>query len=147
MLKVIKDSQLDREEFKTLLEQKLVKDTVFITGNHTNLLVKFFKENYHLSPKEESDVLIISRIYSDGTYMFGLGKKNESLQESLYDEDKEQIPEDIYENLALVIIDEVISRPGKRNIYVIRYVAVLDDEARNMIIDNILEMIFEDKEI
>lgn len=145
MLKVIKDSQLDREEIKKLLEEKLVKEMVFFTGNHNHMLVELFKENYNLSPKIEEDVLIISRIYSDGTYMFGIGKKNDSLKESLYDDNKEHISNDIYENLAFVIIDEIISRPGKRNLYVTRYVAVLDDEARGMIIDKILDMIFDDK--
>jgi len=149
MLKVLESSELDRDEIKKLLEEKLVKESVFITGNNTSILVELFKENYRMSPKiDESEILILSRIYSDGAHMFALGKKNKSLQESLYDENKEHvehISDDIYEKLAFVMIEERISRPGKRNLYVTRYVAIKDEEGKRIIIDKILDMMFDDK--
>lgn len=147
--KVLENSELDIEEIKKLLEEKLVKESVFITGNNTSILVELFKENYRLSPKiDESEILILSRIYADGAHMFALGKKNKSLQESLYDENMEHvehISDNIYEKLAFIMIEERISRPGKRNLYVARYVAVKDDEGKRIIIDKILDMIFDDK--
>jgi hypothetical protein len=146
MLKVLEVSKLDREEIKKLLEEKLVKESVFITGNNTSMLVELFRENYHISPKiDESEILILTRTYPDGMHMFALGKKNKSLQESLYDENKEHVeymPDDIYEKLAFVMIEEKVSRPGKRILYFSRYVAVKDDEGKRIIIDKILDMIF-----
>jgi hypothetical protein len=147
MLKVLESSELDREEIKKLLEEKLVKESVFITGNHTPILVELFKENYHMSPKiDESEILILSRIYADGAHMFSLGKKNKSLQESLYEENEEHIEhisDDIYEKLAFVMIEEKISRPERRNLYITRYVAIKDEEGKRIIIDKILDMLFE----
>ncbi len=149
MLKVIEYSELDREEIKKILQEKLVKESVFITGNDGPILNGLLKENYHMSAKiDESDVLILSRIYSDGAHMFALGKKNKSLQESLYDENKagiEHISDDIYEKLAFVMIDEKISRPGKRNQYMTRYIAVKDEEGKRIMIDKILDMIFDNE--
>lgn len=146
MIKVLEASALDRDEIKKLLEEKLVKESVFITGNNTNILVELFKENYHMSPKiDNSEILVLTRIYDDGAHMFALGKKNKSLQESLYDENKERtehISDNVYERLAFIIIEEMISRPGKRNLYVTRYVAVKDEEGKRIIIDKILDMIF-----
>ncbi len=146
MLKVLEGSELDREEIKKILEEKLIKESVFITGNNSSILTELLKENYHMSPKiDESDVLILSRIYSDGVHMLALGKKNKSLKESLYDENKGHITDDIYEKLAFIMVEEKISRPGKRNIYVTRYVAVKDEEGKRIIIDKILDMIFENE--
>lgn len=130
----------------------MVKESVFITGNNTPVLVELFRENYRMSPKiDESEILILSRIYADGAHMFALGKKKKSLQESLYEENKEHIEhmsDDIYEKLAFIMIEEKISRSRKRSMYVARYVAVKDDEGKRIIIDKILEMIFgKEKEI
>ncbi len=149
MLKVLKASELDRDEIKKLLEGKLVKESVFITGNNASILTELFKENYRMSPRmDESEILVLTRIYSDGAHMFALGKKNKSLQESLYDENKESlehISDDIYEKLAFIMVEEKISRLGKRNLYVTKYVAVKDEEGKRIIINKILDMMFDDK--
>lgn len=146
MFKVLEASTLDIEEIKKILEEKLVKESVFITGNDRSILVELFKENYHMSPKiDESDIMILTRIYADGAHMFALGKKNKSLHESLYSADMKHMSDKIFEKLALVMIDEKISRPGKRNLYVTRYVAVKDDEGKIIMIDKILDMLFDDK--
>ena len=147
MLKVLETSALDREEIKKILEEKLVKESVFITGNDGPILIELFKENYRMSPKmDESEILILSRIYSDGAHMFALGKKKKSLQESLYDINIENISDDIYDKLAFIMVEEKISRPGKRNHYVTNYIGVKDDEGKRIMIDKILDMIF-DKEV
>lgn len=150
----MEEIELKREDFKKLLEEKLVKESVFITGNNSHVLTELFRDNYKVSPKiDESECLILSRLYFDrgvfeGIHIFALVKKNKSLQESLCHEDMWYMPEDIYEMLAFVMVEEKISKPGKRNLYLTRHVAVKDEEGKIIMIDKILDMMFgDDREI